>query len=154
MRFSRLVRYTGPLFCSLLLAQQSLNFSGTWQLDAAKSQAGGGNRQVTFTIQDNSPKIEFKRVVQEGGGHEVVSQFTCETGGKECEFDEGGHKAKVSLWYDGTALVILKTDGPKEDAVTQWRLDLSSDGKTLTVDLTHIDPSGNPEKLVFDKMSS
>jgi hypothetical protein len=152
MRFSRLAWFTGPLFCSLLLAQQSLNFSGTWQLDEAKSQTSG-QRNVTFTIEDNSPKIQFKRVVHESGGRDVVSQFDCQTGGKECEFDEAGHKAKVSLWYDGTALVILKTDGPKEDAVTQWRLALSADGKTLTVDLTHIDPSESPEKLVFDKTS-
>ncbi|MGH9581731.1 MAG: hypothetical protein ACRD4O_02205, partial [Bryobacteraceae bacterium] len=61
--------------------------------------------------------------------------------------------AKVSLWYDGSALVILKTDGPSDDSVTQWRLALSANGKTLSVDLTHIVPQKSPEKLVFDKTS-
>jgi hypothetical protein len=138
----------------LLWAQQTPNFTGTWQLDPAKSQANVRDEAVTLTIQDNSPNIQFKRVARQAGGHESVSTFTCQTGGKECDFDENGHKAKVSLWYDGSALVILKTDGPKEDAVTQWRLELSPDGKTLSVVLTHIDPSENEEKLVFDKETS
>lgn len=97
--------------------------------------------------------MKFKRVVQESG-RSVVSQFNCKIGGEQCEFDEGAHKSKVSLWYDGKTLVILKTDGPKEDEVTQWQLTLSPDGKTLTVSMTHIVPSESPEKLEFQKASS
>jgi hypothetical protein len=154
MKFSRLAWLAGAVFASCMFAQnQPHNLSGTWQLDTAKSQANQHDEKVTLTIQDHAHTIQFKRVVQEGGGKEVISQFTCQTGGKECDFDEGGHKAKVSLWYDGAALVILKTDGPKEDSVTQWRLELSPDGKTLDVDLTHIVPEENEEKLVFNKTS-
>ncbi len=129
------------------------NFSGTWQLDAAKSQAKDAS-SVTYTIQDASGKIDFNRVVAERGGKSVTSKFTCDTVGTQCAFDENGHKAKVSLWYDGTALVILKTDGPKEDSVTQWRLELAPDGNTLTVKLTHLEPVENSETLVFDKKAS
>ncbi|MGH9581800.1 MAG: hypothetical protein ACRD4O_02550, partial [Bryobacteraceae bacterium] len=104
MRLSRLVWLTGPLFCSLLLAQPAPpNFSGNWQLDAAKSQTSSQN--VTLAIQEKASNIRFKRVVGETGGKSVVSQFTCQIGGKQCDFDEGGHKANVSLWYDGSALV-------------------------------------------------
>lgn len=156
MRLSRIAWLSGALFCSLLLAQESPpDFTGTWHFDAAKSQVADASRSgVTLTIKDDSPKIQFKRVVERSDGHTVISGFNCQIGGQQCNFDEGGHKAKVSLWYDGAALVILKTDGPKEDSVTQWRLTLSSDGKTLSVDLTHIVPSENPEKLIFDKASS
>lgn len=154
MRLSRLAWIAGPLFGSLLLAQQQPDLSGNWQLNAAKSQTNAQNQNVTIAIQEDSPKIQFKRVVQEAGGRSVVSQFTCQIGGQQCDFDEGGHKAKVSLWYDGAALVILKTDGPKDDSVTQWRLALSPDGKSMSVTLTHIVPNENAEKLVFDKATS
>ena len=131
-------------------AQPSL--SGTWQLDAAKSQTRDAEA-ITYTIEDASGKINFSRVLQERDGKSVTSKFSCDTVGTQCEFDEGSHKAKVSLWYDGPALVILKTDGPKEDSVTQWRLELSPDGKTLKVTLTHIQPQDKPETLVFDRKS-
>jgi len=129
------------------------DFSGTWQLDTAKSQAADAN-SVTYTIQDASGKIDFNRIIQERDGKSVTSKFTCDTVGTQCAFDENGHKAKVSLWYDGTALVILKTDGPREDSVTQWRLELAPDGKTLTVKLTHLEPVEKSETLVFDKKPS
>ncbi|MGH9610303.1 MAG: hypothetical protein ACRD34_11590 [Bryobacteraceae bacterium] len=154
MKLARLAWLAGPLFGSLLLAQQPPDLSGNWQLNAAKSQANVQDQSVTLSIQDHSPKIQFKRVVQGAGGHSVVSAFTCQIGGQQCDFDEGGHKAKVSLWYDGPALVILKTDGPKNDSVTQWQLSLSSDGKSMNVTLTHIVPNENPEKLVFSKAGS
>ncbi len=93
-------------------------------------------------------------MVRDTNGKEETSQFSCDVGGSQCDFDEAGRKAKVSLWYNGPALVILKTDGPKEDSVTQWKLDLSPDGKTLTVEFTHIEPNDKSESLVFDKKSS
>lgn len=135
-----------------LYAQTSAppNFSGTWQVDAAKSPDAGG-RSVTFTIQDASGKIDFTRVAQEKDGKEMTSHFSCAVGGNQCDFDEGGHKAKVSLWYNGPSLNILKTDGPKEDSTTEWKLDLSPDHKTLTVEFTHVEPSDKSETLVFNK---
>jgi hypothetical protein len=140
-----------PLVSSFVWAGSSTpNFSGTWQLDAAKSPEAEG-RTITYTIQDAAGKISFTRVVHERDGKEITSQFTCGTEGSQCDFDEGGHKAHVSLWYNGPALMILKTDGPKEDAVTQWKLVLDPGGKSLKVDFEHIDPTEKAETLVFDK---
>lgn len=137
----------------LLAADGPPNYSGTWQLDAGKSPAAEG-RLMTLTIEDDSGKINFTRVAHERDGKELTSRFSCQTGGVTCDFDEGGHKAKVSLWYDGPALVILKTDGPKEDSVTQWKLQLGPDKQSLSVDLTHIEPNDKSESLVFDKRPS
>ena len=128
------------------------NFSGTWTLDPAKSPDAQG-RIVTYNIQDTSGKINFTRIVRERDGKEVTSQFACEPGGNQCDFDEGGHKAHVSLWYNGSALMILKTDGPKEDSVTQWKLELEPGGKSLKVGFEHIEPTDKDETLVFDKKS-
>ena len=141
-----------PLLTCVAFAGSTPNFSGTWELDASKSPGTEG-RTITYTIQSVSGKINFTRVVREHDGKEVTSQFTCDTAGSQCDFDEGGHKAHVSLWYNGSALMILKTDGPKEDVVTQWKLELESGGKGLKVDFEHIDPTDKPETLVFDKKS-
>lgn len=140
-----------PLFAWFVFAASGPpDFSGTWQLDPAKSPDAQG-RMVTYTIQNASGKINFTRVVRDRDGKEVTSQFSCDTMGTQCDFDEAGHKAHVSLWYNGPALVIMKTDGPKEDAVTQWKLELEPGGKTLKVGFEHIDPTDKPESLVFDK---
>ena len=78
-------------------------------------------------------------------------RFTCPVDGTQCKLDENGHQAKVSLWYDGSALVVLKTDGPKEDETTERKLELSPDGKTLTVHFTNLAGNDKPETLVFTK---
>lgn len=126
------------------------DFSGNWRLDPAKSQETNG-AVVTLAIQNESGKINYERTVRERDGRQMVARFTCSADGSQCNLDENGHKAKVSLWYDGSALVMLKTDGPKDDETTERRLELSPDGKTLTVEFTNVAGSDKPEKLVFTK---
>src|SRR5581483_1484649 len=139
-----------PVFSSHLLAadDQPPDFTGTWQLDTAKSP-GADLQAVTLTIADDSGKINFTRAARERDGKEITSRFTCEATGATCGFDEGGHKAKVSVWFNGSSLVVLKTDSPKEDSVTQWKLQLSPDKATMKVEFSHIEPSEKSESLVF-----
>ena len=142
-----------PIVFSPLLAladSASPNFAGAWQMDPAKSQVEDG-RLVTLTIENISKKLKMVRIVRDKDGKEATSQFVCATVGSECEFDEAGHKAKVSVWYNGPALVVLKTEGLKEDASDEWTMKLSPDTHTLTVALEHIDPTGKEETLVFSK---
>jgi hypothetical protein len=154
MRCSRvaLAALATPLVFPLLVSGDSgtPNFTGSWQMDAAKSQVIDG-RLVTLTIETLSNKLKMVRVVRDKDGKEVTSRFVCGTGGTECEYDEGGHKAKVSVWYNGPALVVLKTEGLKEDASDEWTMKLSPDTHTLTVALEHIDPTSKEETLVFSK---
>ncbi len=126
------------------------DFSGNWRLDPSKSQETNGT-VITLAIQNESGKINYQRTVQERDGRQMVARFTCPADGTQCNLNENGHKSKVSLWYDGSALVVLKTDGPKDDETTERRLELSPDGKTLTVDFTNLAGSDKPEKLVFTK---
>lgn len=126
------------------------DFTGNWRLDPAKSQEANG-AVVTLAIQNESGKINYMRTLRERSGRQVVARFTCAVGGSQCKLDENGHQAKVSLWYDGSALMILKTDGPKEDETTERKLELSPDGKTLTVHFTNFAGNDKPETLVFMK---
>jgi hypothetical protein len=142
---------TAPLLPSILLAAPP-DYSGTWQMNSAQSQATD-DQAITLTIHESADKIDFTRVVHEKDGKEVTSKFSCATGGTQCDFDEGNHKAKVSLWYDGPTLVILKTDGPKEDSTHEMRLQLAPDGKTLNVDSTQLEPKDKTVKIVFEKTS-
>lgn len=127
------------------------DFTGNWRLDPAKSEPASAGT-ITLAIQDQAGgKIQYQRTLRETNGRETVLRFTCPADGSQCDFDEDGHKAKVSLWYDGSALVILKTEGRKEDETTERRLQLSADGRTLTVQFTNVAANGKPEKLVFTK---
>jgi hypothetical protein len=125
------------------------NFTGTWKLDPAKSP--GVNQSITLTIQDEAGKISYERALKQADGKQTVARFTCSPGGNDCRFDENGHKARVSLWYDGPALMILKTDGPRQDTTTERRLELSPDGNTLKVQFTNLDRGSQPETLIFSK---
>ncbi|MDQ2777744.1 MAG: hypothetical protein M3Y57_22955 [Acidobacteriota bacterium] len=153
MRCSRmaLAVLAAPLFCaSQLVAAAQPNFNGTWQLDDAKSPDANG-ASITLTIQNASGKINFQRSVREKDGKEITDQFSCSADGTECVFDENGHKAKVSLWYSGTSLMILKTDGSKEDTTTQWKLELAPGGNTLNIHCEHMEPADKSQELVYTK---
>jgi hypothetical protein len=127
------------------------DLSGKWVLDASKSQGTRGE-SIEFTIQeDQSGKITYDRVIHENSGRESHANFSCPVNGSWCPFDENGHKAKVSLWYDGSALMMAKTGGPSKDATAERRFELSVDGKTLTVEFTNYSESGKAQKLVFNK---
>lgn len=140
-----------PLLLAIpLKADTKPSLTGDWQLDAAKSQASEG-KTVTLTIDNSSAKVKMVQVVRDKDGKEMTYEFTCEAGGGECQFDDAGHKAKVTLWYSGPSLVVLTTDGPKEDASDEWTFKVSPDQKTLTLELEHIDPQGKVETLVFNK---
>lgn len=141
-----------PLFTMVTVANAlgTPDFSGNWHLDPARSQETEG-ATVNLSIRNESGKINYERTLREKNGRQVVARFTCAVDGSQCALDENGHKAKVSLWYDGSALMMLKTDGPKEDETTERRLQLSPDGKTLTVQFTNMAGNDKPEKLVFTK---
>lgn len=155
-RFCRgLVIAAVPLLMPLVLSADTTkgDFSGTWQMDASHSHVDDG-RVVSLAIQDIGDKLKVVRIVHRRDGKDVTSQFTCPADGSSCEFDEGGHKAKVSMWYDGPALMILKSDGPKDDAVVQWKVQLAPDSSTLTLGLTYIDPGNKTETVVFSKAAT
>jgi hypothetical protein len=143
-----------PLFSVFLLLGADAGkpkLAGTWELDAAKSQLEHSPGTLELVVQDTSAKIQLTRTIHTADGKDLVAKFECAPGGPDCAFDEAGHKSKVSLWYQGAALVILKTDGPTDDEVTQWTLTL--DNHTLQIEVAHITPVGKTETMVLNRKS-
>lgn len=143
----------GGLAMALASSATPPDFTGHWQIDAAKSKAGA-EQTVSLDLKQQGDAITFTRVFEDEHRKQATSHFTCSLGQKKCDFDENGHKASVSLWYNGPELVVLKTNGDKHDSTVEWHLSLSTDGKTLSVNREVIEPTDTTEKLVFSKTES
>jgi hypothetical protein len=128
-----------------LAGQDRPNLSGTWQFDSSKSQlhtmtvAG-----AIWVIDENESSIQ---ITESEDGANKKTELKCTTDGKECKIS--GVKATASFWYNGPMLVEMESKG---EHVTRYRMKLSDDGKTLTVDSTSIVPqSSQDDVLVFQK---
>jgi hypothetical protein len=133
----------------LIAASAAAPFAGSWVLNAAKSEGDSKLTELTIHLSPDG-QVKFDSVLHKGDA-DVKAEFECTTNGKDCEWDQSGHKSKVSMWFNGPALVVMKSDGPAEDSASQWKLEAAADGKTLTLTLSHILPDGKDETLVFDK---
>jgi hypothetical protein len=128
-------------------AQDRPNLSGTWQIDSSKSELHGAQvASATWVIAEDDSSIQINE--SESGASKKV-ELKCTTDGKDCKVI--GDKAKASFWFNGPILVEMETKG---DRVTRYRMKLSDDGKTLTVDTTSIVPqSAQDDVLVFRKQA-
>jgi hypothetical protein len=122
-------------------------------MDPAKSTVSDG-RSVSLVVESAANKIKLGATIHDKAGHDTTANFSCAPDGKECEFKEGDHKSKMSMWFSGDSLNVAKTDGPTGDVVNEWKLEMSSGGKVLTLTVTHIEPTAADETLVFSKAAS
>jgi hypothetical protein len=130
-----------------LAGQDRPNLSGTWRFDSSKSElhtvkvAG-----ATWVIHEDDSSIQISES-EDGAGKKI--EMKCTTDGKECKVP--GAKATASFWYNGPMLVEMENRG---EHVMRYRMKLSDDGKTLTVDTTSIVPkSEQDDVLVFRKQA-
>src|ERR1700683_946107 len=115
---------TGLLLLGVALVNASeskADLSGTWKLDQARSESGQTYKDLVLLIEGKDQSIHIKET-RGPNLREDVSDFTCGTMGKSCAMQDGPDKAKVTVYYNGPVLVVLKTDGRKGDSVTKWRL--------------------------------
>jgi len=121
-------------------------FSGTWQLDTAKSDIKLTKTPAgTWVIQEGDNSI---RITETETGKNKKIELQCTTDGKECK---AGGDRRASFWYNGATLVEMET---KSDHVVRYRLKMSDDGKTLTVEITQLVPQNDKiDTLVFQKQS-
>jgi hypothetical protein len=148
----RMVIYTlSTCFVLVVLAavaagqeQERPSFSGTWQFDASKSELHSSKiSSATWVIEEGDNSIHIS---QTENGKPKKTELQCTTDGKVCKFP--GDR-RDSFWFNGPMLVDMET---KNDHVTQFRMKISDDGKTLTVEVTPIVPQSDKiDTLVFQK---
>jgi hypothetical protein len=59
-----------------------------------------------------------------------IADFTCATDGHDCDIKISGKKGKVSLYYNGSALIQLETKG---DLITKRKFTINGDGLKVEV---------------------
>ncbi len=128
-------------------AQDRPNLSGTWQFDSSKSELHTARAAgATWVINEDDSSIQIS---ESADGQAKKLELKCTTDGKECKLT--GEKGTASFWYNGPLLVEMETHG---DHVTRYKMKLSDDGKTLTVDTTSIVPqTPQDDVLVFHKQA-
>jgi polyribonucleotide nucleotidyltransferase len=78
-----------------------------------------------------------------------TEEFECNIMGRDCDVKLSGRRAKVSLWFNGGALVELETRGA--DTVKR-RFRTVSDGDTLEVEVIPINPAGKTEVVQLKRI--
>ncbi|MBV9923934.1 MAG: hypothetical protein JOZ96_02765 [Acidobacteria bacterium] len=138
------------------------DFSGTWQLDRAKSDFGGwsdkplAKADSTLVVEHKDPELKIKRTLSLDGQQEV-KEFTYYTDerGETNQATIGAGEVKSKTKWDGDKAVSQShitrkgQGGTYELDVTQkWQV--SSDGKTLTHTTTIGNQMGTQQvKLVY-----
>jgi hypothetical protein len=142
-----------PLLLVSLLAlplAAAPNLSGTWVLNAVKSQYGQfpAPEVMTRRIQHKDPALSMS-TYQKGAQGEVTTELKYSTDGK---LVVNGENKGSAHWEKNTLVIETSRDyqGTKLTQREEWTL--SADGKTLTV-ATHVKlPNGEFDvKQVFEK---
>ncbi len=122
------------------------DISGTWRLDPAKSETHApGTAGMTMSIEQKGNAFHFAKTFQTADGKEAKTEFKCSTDGKEC--DAGG--VKISLWYNGPVLVEMDAGA---DVISKSSMKLSEDKKSMSVEIEHIVPQADTDKVVLAKV--
>lgn len=139
------------------------NFSGTWTLDAGKSEGVRPGASETMTVKQDGDKLTVERKSTGPQGGENTSTDTYSADNKEGDFTMNMMRNEVkgkrtSKWSaDGKSLEVhdkASLDTPNGamtiDSTSTWTL--SDDGKTLTIAGTRTTPRGTQNfKRVYNK---
>jgi hypothetical protein len=133
-------------------AQSKPNFSGSWKMNAARSNFGPVpapaliERKITHT----EPSLIIVETQDAGTGAETLTR-TYSTDGKGSTFMSQGTEVKGTAVWEGTELVVTTQ---VEVIMIKYidRMLLSPDGKTLTSVVKLTSPQGDIDmKVLFEK---
>ena len=139
----------------VVLAQAKTDFSGTWKINAAKSDFGPmpPPDSMTEKITHQDPDLKANVATTGGAMGDMTYDVSYSTDGKETTNTVAGNDFKSTAKWEGDDLVI-DTKGKFNDTEfsSQDRWALSSDGKTITVTRHVSSAMGDADmKLVFEK---
>lgn len=144
-------------------AAAKADFSGTWVLDASKSEGLPPGLQQTLVVKHAGDRVEAQNTVKGPQGEQVIND-TYVLDGKETDFTPAlvgggtGKGRRTSSWSaDGNGFDVAEratVNGPEGEAELKAtrRWSLSPDGKTLTIEITLTGPMGEMKtKRLFNK---
>lgn len=130
-------------------AAQQPNLSGTWVLDASKSDLGmmaqmmGGDPKITLVVDHKEPNVTIKTTTETPRGTRTNEQALTTDGKEVTTTGPRGGTATTTAKWDKTNLVITSVRETPQGAFHQMQtLVLSADGKTLTIDAKIQSPMG------------
>jgi hypothetical protein len=136
-------------------AQNPANFSGSWNLDNARSDGAYKAYQITCKIKQDSRTISIEEIFLPKDNEVITSQSeSYNLDGKEISKEEqGGINKKSAKWSaDRKALTITETRLVGENTYgSKTVYKLSDDGKILTVSTTDVNDDSSPLIKVFNK---
>jgi hypothetical protein len=142
-------------FAALAFPQTKPNFTGTWKLIPAKSDFGPmpPPESQTAVIAHDDPA--FKMNVSGNGPMKMDYNLEGATDGKEMTIKMGPREAKVTVAWEGPAVVAnFKININEQDVTMKATLTLADDGKTLNM-VNHIAMAMGEfdQKMVYEKTS-
>jgi hypothetical protein len=150
------------VFAGVGFAQDHPNFSGTWKLNASKSNVGdyGPSARTDVIAQDGSKFTAKVTSTTQNGEDDYTLNFTAD--GNKVTIAPDSPQAKlgnltlkdITASWNGDSLVVLEDLNfqGQVDIAAKLTYSLSSDGKTLTIADNASTSMGNFDtSLVFDK---
>jgi len=135
-------------------AAAKTDFSGTWKLEADKSDFGPMPPPEKYeqTVSHKDPELKIS-LLQAGQQGEMKAEMAYSTDGKETTNEIRGNPVKSTAKWEGDALLIeskMDIQGNELKLADKWSL--SADGKTLTMNRKINAPQGEFEmKMVLAK---
>lgn len=126
-----------PLSCAQSPSDPDL--SGTWV-----DSSNGSNKLI---LQEKGDKIQ----VRETEGDKVITDYTCNLTGQQCEIKEDGHPVKVMIYYNGAKLIEITERGSE---VSKRRFSLSKDGTSLTMEVIPLSSEGKTTTRTYQKKNA
>ncbi len=138
----------------MLVAADKPDYSGHWVIDLTKSDFGmmPPPEKMERDIDHKDPQIQIKSMQKSERG-EMTTDSKYTTDGKEATIQMRGREAKViAKWVAGKLEVVSKSEWNGTEFTQNETWNLSSDGKTLTIDNVIKAPQGEfAAKSVFTK---
>lgn len=131
------------VFCGALFGDDAADrakLAGTWQLQSGSDKDGS-----VWTLEAKEDAIHIVRAQN----NQKLAEFDCNTLGKDCDVNDGGHRVKVSLYYNGPKLIEFETRGSN---VTKLRFGVTGQGDTMEVEEMPMSPAGSTEVLQFKRV--
>jgi len=108
---------------------------------------GDGDTRAGWILRANGEAIHITRTEND----RKLSEYECNTVGRECDVKEAGKPVKVSMWFNGPKLVVMETRG---NDVVKRRFHAADDGSEVEVEVIPIVPQGKTELLHLKRAPS